>query len=320
MTANPLATLPVEARLSSFREDVLRGLALTRKELPSKYFYDAAGARLFERICELDEYYPTRTELAIMERHAAEMAELLGPQCLLIEYGSGSSLKTRLLLDHLVEPAAYVPVDISVEHLRDTAAGLARDFPHIEILPLAADFTHALDLPETEAARRVVYFPGSTIGNFTHEEAVALLRRTSRLCGADGGLLLGADLKKDPGLLHAAYNDCLGVTADFNLNLLKRINRELDGDFQLQQFWHHAFYDPTHGRIEMHLVGRRPQRVRVAERNFWFEEGESIRTEYSHKYSPADVERLGREGGVRLVKSWFDVRRHFGVFYFRVAH
>jgi dimethylhistidine N-methyltransferase len=302
---------------AAFLADVLNGLRQPAKELPCKYFYDAEGSRLFDQICELDEYYLTRTELAIMRTHAAEMAALLGRQCLLLEYGSGSSIKTRLLLDHLAEPAAYVPVDISGDHLQESAQKLAELYPDVAVLPLCADFTRSFAVPSNgkRPARRVVYFPGSTIGNFTGDEAVALLRQTARRCGPGGGLLLGADLKKDPAVIHAAYNDKKGISAAFNLNLLVRINRELGADFQVDQFWHYAFYHPLDGRIEMHLVSRRDQRVRLAGQEFAFAEGETIRTEYSQKYSLGDLDQLASAGGFEVRQVWMDDRRYFCVQY-----
>lgn len=315
----PLQPLAGAAALDrdTFRADVLRGLRMPAKEIPSKYFYDEVGSELFDEICELPEYYPTRTELAIMERHAAEMAEAVGHRCLLIEYGSGSSVKTRLLLDRMNEPAGYVPVDISAEHLARSAEALALAYPQVEVLPLAVDFTGPLELPvpRQAPARRVVYFPGSTVGNFTPAEASTLLRRTARLVGTAGGLLLGADLKKHPRVLHAAYNDAQGVTERFNRNMLVRINRELDGDFPVEQFWHHAFYTPAAGRIEMHLVSSREQRVRIAGEHFHFAEGESIRTEYSYKYSVDDLHALARRTGFAVTHLWTDPRDYFSVLY-----
>jgi L-histidine Nalpha-methyltransferase len=303
-----------------FRADVLRGLAGLPKEIPSKYFYDEAGSRLFDRICALPEYYPTRTELAIVRRHRQAMAAALGPNCLVIEYGSGSSVKSCLLLEQLDAPAAYVPVDIAASHLRAAATALARRFVHIEMLPVCADFTRplAMPIPSRAAARSVVYFPGSTIGNLTPDEAVALFKQTAQLCGPGGGMLLGADLKKDPAILHAAYNDREGITAAFNFNLLTRINRELEGDFRADRFWHHAFYNPHAGRIEMHLVSRADQRVRVGGESFAIAEGESIRTEYSHKYSRADLRSLAAAGGFVVRRIWTDDREYFGVMYLEV--
>jgi L-histidine Nalpha-methyltransferase len=310
-----------KAAARQFRADVLRGLGAPKKELPCKYFYDEIGSALFERITELEEYYPTRTELAIMRRDVGAMAAALGPDCLLIEYGSGSGVKSRLLLDYLEAPAGYVPVDIAREPLRRSAEALARRLPHVEVLPVCADFTRPFTPPATARPprRRVVYFPGSTIGNLTPDEAAALLRQTARLCGPGGGMLLGTDLKKDPAVLHAAYNDRRGVTAAFNLNLLARVNRELAGDFHLDRFWHHAFYNPRHGRIEMHLVSRADQRVRVAGEVFALAEGESIRTEYSYKFGPADLRRLAAAGGYEVRGAWTDERRYFSVLYLVVA-
>jgi dimethylhistidine N-methyltransferase len=307
--------------LSGFAADVLRGLAAPQKSLPCKYFYDAAGSELFEEITRLDEYYPTRTELAIMERHAAEMAALLGERCLLVEYGSGSSTKTRLLLDQLCDPVAYVPVDLAAEQLGRSARALAADYPAVEVLPLLADFTCPLRLPvpRRRAARRVVYFPGSTIGNFAGEEAVALLRRTARLCGRNGGLLLGADLRKDVAILEPAYNDRRGVTAAFNLNLLARINRELGGDFVLEQFEHWAFFNATAGRIEMHLVSRCDQWVRVAGAAFSFAAGETIHTENSYKYTFTELHDLAAAGGFAPPRVWTDDGQLFSVLFCPVA-
>jgi dimethylhistidine N-methyltransferase len=310
------------AEAGRFRADVLRGLRAPKKELPCKYFYDEVGSDLFEQITELEEYYPTRTELAIMERHAAEMAGWLGPRCLLIEYGSGSSLKTRRLLDRLRDPAGYVPVDVSGEHLRRSAGALGEDYPDIEMLPMCADFTRPLSLPACRkaAARRVVYFPGSTIGNFTPEAARALLRQTAVLCAHDGGLLLGIDLQKDPRVIEAAYNDRRNVTAAFNRNILVRINRELAADFDVEQFSHRAFYNAAHGRIEMHLVSRCDQVVRVGSMPFSFAAGESIHTENSYKYSLPALAELAWAGGFAVKRVWTDERQYFSVAYLAVRH
>jgi dimethylhistidine N-methyltransferase len=303
--------------VGQFRADVLRGLSAPAKELPSKYFYDEAGSGLFEQITELDEYYLTRTELTIMQRHAREMAGLMGRHCLLIEYGSGTSAKTRLLLDHLRDPAGYVPIDLSGDHLRRSALALAEDFPAIEVLPLCADFAGLVQLPVPRQlpARRVVYFPGSTIGNFTPAEVIALLQQTAALCGRGGGLLLGADLPKDPAVLEAAYNDQRGITARFNSNILVRINRELDADFEVGQFAHRAFYNAPEGRIEMHLVSQRDQWVHVGDAKFFCAAGESIRTEYSYKFSLAQLRQLAQAAGFTMERTWMDDRQYFGVHY-----
>jgi L-histidine N-alpha-methyltransferase len=303
------------------RADVLRGLSAAAKAIPSKYFYDEAGSKLFDRICELSEYYLTRTELTIMKQHVQEMADLAGPACLLVEYGSGSSVKSRLLLDWLETPAAYMPVDISREHLQSSASALGRDYPHLEVLPICADFTQPLDLPvpALRSRRLLVYFPGSTIGNLTPPEAIRLLRRTAHLGGPGSGLLLGVDLKKDPQILHAAYNDQRGVTAAFNLNLLERINRELGADFQTAQFWHHANYNPREGRIEMYLISQKEQQVRIGPQTVTLAEGEAIRTEYSYKYSSADIRHLAAAGGYEVRSVWTDAQNHFCVAYLIVA-
>jgi dimethylhistidine N-methyltransferase len=303
-----------------FRAEVLRGLRAPAKTLPCKYFYDDAGSALFERITELDEYYLTRTELEIMCGHAPEMARLLGRRCLLIEYGSASSSKTRLLLDCLRDPAGYVPVDVSAGLLEATARRLAVAYPDLEVLPLCADFTAPLSLPPTKkaAARRVVYFPGSTIGNFGPVEAIALLQRTRALCGPGGGLLLGADLRKDRRVLEAAYNDARGVTAAFNRNLLARINRELGADFNPAQFRHHAFFNPLESRIEMHLLSESAQRIHVGGEEFLFAAGEAICTEYSYKYSVADLAGLAEAAGFVMVHTWMDERSYFCVSYFTI--
>ncbi len=300
-----------------FLADVLRGLSAHHKELPCKYFYDETGSRLFERICALPEYYPTRAELAILKRDSREMAARMGPDCLLVELGSGSGVKTRALLDHLVAPVAYVPVDISREQLLASARALVRDYPAIEVRPLCADFTLPFEIPAVgrPARGRMVYFPGSTIGNFSPEQARHLLTRMARLCAPNGGMLLGADLKKDPRMLHAAYNDRQGVTAAFNLNLLVRINRELGADFGVERFWHHALYNPREGRIEMYLVSRLDQRVRVGDREIFLAEGEPICTEYSYKYSVADLTALAAASGFAVEQSWMDESRYFCVLY-----
>jgi dimethylhistidine N-methyltransferase len=300
-----------------FRADVLHGLSRPAKELPCKYFYDERGSRLFEQICELDEYYLTRTELAIMRRHAGAMAARIGACCQLIEFGSGSSTKTRLLLDHLVNPAGYVPVDISGAHLERSARILAADYPRLPVRPVYADFTEPLSLPSdvASAARRVVYFPGSTMGNFTPEAVRSLLQHVRSLCGTGGGLLIGLDLKKDRPTLEAAYNDARGVTSEFNLNLLRRINRELGGDFHLAGFRHFAFYNGEESRIEMHLVSAARQIVQIGAARIPFAPEETIRTEYSYKFDVEAFGKLAAAAGLSVDGVWTDERRWFGVLY-----
>jgi len=304
-----------------FRQDVWRGLKLRPKQIPSKYFYDAAGSALFDQITTLREYYLTRTETSIMRRARRAMAAALGSNVWLIEYGSGSSTKTRTLLDELDAPAGYMPVDISRDHLRESAARIAADDPGLRVIPVCGDFTRRLRLPaEHKAAfRRIVYFPGSTLGNFTPTEAAGLLRRTARLVGPGGGMLLGLDCKKAPAILHAAYNDRAGITAQFNCNVLARINRELDADFALNSFDHYAFYDPARGRIEMHLVSSCDQAVHVAGQPFTFAAGEPIRTECSYKYGARDWRALARKSGFRIERVWTDRRHWFAVIYMTVV-
>ncbi len=298
-----------------FLDDVIAGLGRTPKALSPKYFYDARGSLLFEAICELPEYYPTRTELGLMRESVPEMAAELGENCLLIEFGSGAGIKTEVLLQAL-RPAAYVPIDISVDALRGAAARLEQRFPHTPVIAVCADYMQALEIPGLtayEASRRVIYFPGSTIGNLTPDDALMFLRDARRLAGLGGAMLVGVDLKKDPAVLHAAYNDAQGVTAEFNLNLLRRINRELGADFELSQFRHIAFYDEVAGRIEMHLESLCAQSVTVGRRAFEFAKGERMHTENSCKYSIDEFRDLARKAGFRPQQVWSDPQRHFAV-------
>jgi len=304
----------------SFLADVVAGLSLPRKALPAKYFYDARGSRLFEAICRAPEYYPTRTETALMNARAATMARRLGPRCVVIEYGSGSGSKTRILVDAL-DPVAYVPIDIARVQLRRTAAQFARAFPGLAVAAVCADYSRPFRLPRLAGfapRRRVVYFPGSTIGNFTPAEAAAFLANARRVAGPGGAMLIGVDLKKDAARLNAAYNDAAGVTAAFNLNLLVRINRELGADFDPAAFRHLAFYDAARGRVEMHLVSLKAQRVRVAGRVFRFRGGETIHTENSCKYSVAEFRRLAVGAGFEPAACWTDTGRLFSVHYLTV--
>ena len=306
--------------VEQFRRDVLAALSRQpQRELPTQYLYDERGSALFDQICELPEYYPTRTELGIMERYSGAMAEAIGPGALIIEYGSGSSVKTRRLLERLEDPAGCVLVDISREHLLRSAEELATAFPHVEVLPVCADFTQPFVVPEprAEVGRRVVYFPGSTIGNFLPEHATRLLGQMSEQVGPGGGLLIGTDLRKDPAVLEAAYNDAQGVTAEFDLNLLRRVNRELGADFDLDAFEHRAIYDVELGRIEMHLVSQQEQIVTIAGRRFSFAAGETIRTEYSHKYAIEGFRRMAGAVGFEGERVWSDPGSLFAVHYLR---
>ena len=299
----------------SFQDDVLRGLALAQKAISPKYFYDARGSELFEAICELPEYYPTRTELLIMRESAPEMARLLGEGTQLIEFGSGASTKTKLLIKQ-ARPAVYVPIDISESALRGAACELAVAFPWLNICSVCADFTRPLTLPEIaglKALRRAAYFPGSTIGNFERSEARRFLKLARELLGREGVLIIGVDLKKDRATLEAAYDDAQGVTAAFNLNVLARINRELHGDFKLSSFRHKAFYSEALGRVEMHLESLRDQTVHVAGKRFDFKSSETIHTEISCKYSIEEFQAMARSAGFHAQRVWTDPRQLFSV-------
>jgi dimethylhistidine N-methyltransferase len=309
------------ARAALIRREVLSGLQSPVKELPCKLFYDERGAQLFERICELDEYYLTRTDQAIMLRYAGEMATCIGRGAALIEYGSGAGTKTRILLDHLQDLVAYIPVDISREQLLISAADLAAAYPNIQVLPVHADYTGPFTLPPIESpiARKVGYFSGSTIGNFTPPEAVAFLSRQIDLLGPGGGMLIGADLQKDPAVLHLAYNDRAGVTAAFNLNILTHVNRELGADFQLDQFAHKARYNEQEGRIEMYLTSLADQIVHLDDTAIDFRNGERILTEVSYKYTLNGFAEIARRAGFDVRTVWTDERRWFSVQYLTVS-
>jgi dimethylhistidine N-methyltransferase len=299
----------------SFRDDVLHGLAAPQKAIPPKYFYDERGSELFEAICALPEYYPTRTEMAIMERCIGEVARLLGPDTQLVEFGTGAGVKTRLMIEHL-EPSLYVPVEIAESALRAACADLARRFPWLNINAVVADFACPLKLPEfigVPIRRKVVYFPGSTIGNFTPAEALRFLGNVREIVGSGGILVIGVDLKKEKRVLDAAYDDAQGVTAAFNLNLLARINRELGGDFQVKRFRHKAFYDEAQGRIEMHIESLYQQRVHVAGRRFDFRPGETIHTEISCKYTIEEFRRLAAGARFHAESVWTDPANLFAV-------
>lgn len=301
---------------SGFLADVLAGLLDSPKWLAPKYFYDETGSRLFDRICELPEYYLTRTELEIMRAHAGSMAQALGPNVLLIEPGSGSSVKVRLLLERLDRPAAYVPVEICREHMLASVAALQADYPALEILPVCADFTRSFPVPapSVPARRRAAYFPGSTLGNFPPPAAAGLLKVLHHAVGPGGALILGVDLEKPPDILLPAYDDAAGVTAAFNRNLLTRINRELGGDFDPHGFAHRAVWNADEGRIEMHLVSGRRQTAHVGGQAIEFAAGEPIVTEYSYKYTPARLAAMAERAGFRIERSWTDSRQWFGVY------
>jgi len=305
------------AKTDSFRDAVLDGLARERKEIPSKFLYDERGSELFDEICRQDEYYSTRTEMAIMEEDVDAMVAAVGPRAQFVEYGSGSSLKTRILLDHLEDPSVYVPMDISCRYLAQQAEKIAEAYPKLPIQPLCADYTAEFTLPEPPrpARRTVVYYPGSTIGNFQPADARTFLASIRSVVGDDGGLLIGVDRLKDRDVIKAAYNDEAGVTAAFNKNLLRRMNRELDATFDPDRFEHEGRWNSEEGCIEMHLCSTVAQTVEVAGTTVSFEEGETILTEYSYKYTLDDFAAMAAEVGFEVDAVWTDERSYFSVQY-----
>ncbi len=320
----------VEAAVAAFRyydchpapadlyAEVIGGLSREPRSIPPKFFYDEAGSRLFDAICATPEYYPARVETGIIRRRLAEIAACVGSGGVLIEPGSGDCRKVRELLA-AVRPCAYVPVDISGAWLRQAACRLAAEFPWLEIHAVCADFTAPIDLPcRPGGARRVAFFPGSSIGNFDPGEAVVFLSHLAAMVQPGGGLLIGVDLKKDAAVLNAAYNDAQGLTAAFNRNLLVRVNRDLAADFKVERFRHHAFYNQAEGRVEMHLVSRIRQRVRIGDRSFDFEPGEGIHTENSYKYTVAQFQQLAERAGFEPVRVWTDADGLFSVHYLAV--
>jgi dimethylhistidine N-methyltransferase len=312
MTAAPVRTLYADGELLA---EILSGLRCVPKTLPARFFYDAAGAELFERICELPEYYLTRSEISILEQRAAEIAAIIGPRAALIEYGSGAGTKVRLLLDALDTPRAYVPVDISIEQLENVALTLSSDYRNVQIIPVCADYTTRFELPPlpAEVTRRVAFFPGSTIGNFHPAHAAAFLSRVRTLIGRDGLLILGIDRVKDSNVLNAAYNDSLGVTREFNLNMLHHVNAVAGADFQAGRFEHVAFFSEPASRIEMHLKSLADQTVEIAGEQIGFEKGETIWTESSYKYSEDMLDALLSAAGFSIERLWSDMRGNFWV-------
>lgn len=305
---------PETARM---REDVLAGLRRTPKRFPSQYLYDDRGARLFERICELDEYYVTRTEHAIMAEYADDVRRRIGPRATLIEPGSGAGDKALALLSRIHKPAAYVPIDVACEQLAEIAADVDKAFPDVEVVPVCADFTENHDLPlrRVSGDRRIVFFPGSTIGNFEPRAAHDLLRQLAELAGADGGVLIGVDLKKDARILEPAYDDACGVSAEFAMNILVRFNRELNADFKLEQFGYEAPYNESQGRIEMALVSKCRQVAHFDGVGVTFERDERVGTEYSYKYTLDEFAALAERAGLEVTDIWTDPDQLFSVQY-----
>ena len=298
-------------------EELLHGLRQPEMMISPKYFYDERGSQLFEEITRLPEYYPTETELGIMRDNIDEIAELVGRQASLIEYGSGSSLKTRILLEQLDELAAYVPVDISQDHLLESAHKIRGEFPNLDVLPVVADFTQPFQLPSPKVMplRNVVYFPGSTIGNFTHDAAQDLLRVMYGEAGAGGALLIGVDVQKDPAIIERAYNDSAGVTAEFNRNILHHLNREFGADFDPDAFAHRAEYNEDEGRVEIRLVSEQDQEFTLGRESFSIGKDEAILTEYSHKYTLDGFAAMASEAGFTVERVWMDAERLFSVQY-----
>jgi dimethylhistidine N-methyltransferase len=303
----------------SFRDAVLAGLSAKPKSLPCKFFYDQRGSALFEAICEVPEYYLTRTELGILETYAGAIAERIGRNCRLVELGSGASVKVRLLLKALEQPLAYVPVDISRGFLKEAAAAIATDFPDVEVVAVCADYTRPFALPKISgpAGKTVGFFPGSTIGNFEPEAVVAFLTHVGQLLGPGAEMLIGADVKKDKAILDAAYNDAQGLNAAFNLNLLHRIGRELDSDIAIDDFAHVAFYNPDEGRVELYIKSLKDQTAVIAGRRFSFTAGEMIHTENSYKYAIPQFHALAARAGFRALDTWTDPEGKFSVYYLR---
>ena len=296
-------------------EEIVDGLNQPEKMISPKYFYDERGSQLFEEITRLPEYYPTETELGIMRDSIDEIAELVGTQASLIEFGSGSSLKTRVLLEHLNELAVYVPVDISEDHLVDSATKIRSEFPGLEVLPVVADFTKPFQLPSPAIMpiRNIVYFPGSTIGNFTDDAAQELLDVMYQEAGVGGALLIGVDLQKDPAIIERAYNDSKGVTAEFNLNMLRHLNRDYEADFDLDAYEHNAEYNRDKGRIELRLVSDKDQEFNVGDESFSIAKDEAILTEYSHKYTLEGFATMAEKAGFSVEHVWTDADRLFSV-------
>lgn len=303
-----------ERILDDFSQAVISGLSMDPKQIPCRFLYDARGSELFEDITRLEEYYPTRTEIGLLERYAPEIAELAGQGVALIEYGSGSSLKSRLLIDALQSPRAYVPIDISDAALSEAEQRLNGHYPRLAVLPVHADFNQPMELPDQiRGARRVGFFPGSTIGNHSRAEAIEFFARAAKLLGPDGALVIGVDLKKDPKILIPAYNDAKGVTAAFSLNLLERINRELSGTLDLAAFAHRPVYNELKGRIEIYLESLKDQEAQILDRTFSFAQGERVHVENSHKYTIEGFRELASESGWVMAQYWVDEQDYFSI-------
>ncbi len=322
-----LTFLDLKPTLINFHDRVSHGLSLAQKEFPPQFFYhDKKGSDIFNQICQLDEYYITRTEIDILQKNSKEIAAIIGEKCLLIEYGSGSLEKVYPLIDALNSPTAYIPIDIAKEHLFVYAEFTSSKYPELDVIAVAADYTQELQLPNEKlpdnknVKNKVILFAGSTIGNLDCLQVIALLKKSADLLNGQGAMLIGVDLKKDPTILHAAYNDSQGLTAKFNLNILDNINRELNGDFNLDNFYHYAPYNPTLGRIELHLISKKSQTVTVSGKKFTFKEVERIHTENSQKYRTEDFRELAQQAGFKLRKTWTDDNHLFSIHYLELGN
>ncbi|MEJ2443502.1 MAG: L-histidine N(alpha)-methyltransferase [Exilibacterium sp.] len=298
----------------NFLKDVVNGLSQTPKSLPSKYFYDTQGSRYFDEICQLKEYYPYRTELAMLPEIAKDLAHIVKDGRDIVEFGAGSLVKIRLLLQHLPNTRHYLPIDIAGDHLRTASQPLRQEFEGLSVLPIEADFTRQIELPEQTSSKRLGFFPGSTIGNFPPEQAIDFLKSARLTLGSAATLLIGVDTKKSPQILHQAYNDVSGVTMRFNRNILHHVNRHCGSDFNPELFDHYAFYNPIAGRVEMHLISQVAQSVSVDEYTFTFARNESIHTENSHKYSPEEFLSLAAQAGWRKLRQWIGEEQMFAVY------
>ena len=313
MTSTAISFYDAHPGTDDLKHEVINGLSASPKAIPPKFFYDKRGSELFDAICDLPEYYQTRTEMAILRSCVKELVDHIGPDCLLVELGSGASKKVRLLLEEL-RPSNYMGVDISKEFLLHSTQRLASDYPWLDVHAACIDFSHALDIPHCDRFdNKVAFFPGSSIGNFNPEDAIRLMGHIADMMDGDGKLLIGVDLKKDSRILNAAYNDASGITAEFNLNLLSRIRDELDSDIDPDSFEHHAYYNSEQGRIEMHLVSRESLSVRIEDRHFDFDCGETIHTENSYKYTIEEFAKLAKAAGFRQQQVWTDAAGLFSV-------
>ncbi len=316
--SNSIAFYDFHPQFDSMLSEVWQGLSESPKKIHPKFFYDTRGSQLFDQICQLDEYYPTRTEVAILEKNKQQIAQLAGDYAALIEMGSGSSHKIRILLDAM-QPAAYLPLDISRDHLISSSQRLAEEYPWLEVHAACIDYSTAWKLPyRAEKGQKVAFFPGSSIGNFEPEEARNLLKEIAQLVGSEGKLIIGVDRVKASHILEGAYNDRSGITAQFNLNLLERINRELEGNFDLKRFSHKAFFNTELNRIEMHLISDIPQYVQVAGKTFFFDQGETLHTESSYKYTIESFIQLAAQAGFSCKQIWSDEKQWFSVYFLQV--